>query len=105
MTPYRSISSYVFNHLSMLAEGQQSLAKSLFLGGVTRRFPDMNFAFLEGRRGLGRRPLQRHRRPLGEAQPRAPCAANLDPALVDRDADGRDDGHATRPTPAASAAD
>ncbi len=39
MTPYRSISSYVFNHLSMLAEGQQSLAKSLFLGGVTRRFP------------------------------------------------------------------
>jgi len=32
----------------MLGEGQQSLAKSLFLGGVTRRFPDMNFAFLEG---------------------------------------------------------
>jgi len=48
MTPYRSTSSYVFNHLSMLAEGQQSLAKSLFLGGVTRRFPGMNFAFLEG---------------------------------------------------------
>ena len=48
MTPYRSISNYVFNHLSMLAEGQQSLAKSLFLGGVTRRFPAMNFAFLEG---------------------------------------------------------
>jgi predicted TIM-barrel fold metal-dependent hydrolase len=48
MTPYRSISSYVFNHLSMLGEGQQSLAKSLFLGGVTRRFPGMNFAFLEG---------------------------------------------------------
>ena len=39
MTPYRSPTSYVFNHLSMLAEGQQSLAKSLFLGGVTRRFP------------------------------------------------------------------
>jgi predicted TIM-barrel fold metal-dependent hydrolase len=48
MTPYRSPSSYVFNHLSMLAEGQQSLAKSLFLGGVTNRFPGMNFAFLEG---------------------------------------------------------
>jgi predicted TIM-barrel fold metal-dependent hydrolase len=48
MTPYRSISSYVSNHLSMLGEGQQSLAKSLFLGGVTRRFPDLNFAFLEG---------------------------------------------------------
>jgi predicted TIM-barrel fold metal-dependent hydrolase len=48
MTPYRSISSYMFNHLSMLADGQQSLAKSLFLGGVTRRFPHMNFGFLEG---------------------------------------------------------
>jgi predicted TIM-barrel fold metal-dependent hydrolase len=48
MTPYRSISSYMYNHLSMLANGQQSLAKSLFLGGVTRRFPDMNFVFLEG---------------------------------------------------------
>ena len=48
MTPYRSPTSYVSNHLSMLAEGQQSLAKSLFLGGVTRRFPTMNFAFLEG---------------------------------------------------------
>ena len=32
----------------MLAAGQQALAKSLFLGGVTRRFPSLNFAFLEG---------------------------------------------------------
>ena len=48
MTPYRSPTSYVANHLSMLAEGQQALAKSLFLGGVTHRFPTMNFAFLEG---------------------------------------------------------
>ena len=29
MTPYRSPTSYVANHLSMLAEGQQALAKSL----------------------------------------------------------------------------
>ena len=68
MTPYRSMSSYVFNHLSMLAEGQQSLAKSLFLGGVTRRFPGMNFAFLEGGVSWAAALLQRHRRPLGEAQ-------------------------------------
>jgi len=83
LTPYRSISSYVFNHISMLAAGQQSLAKSLFLGGVTRRFPAMNFGFLEGgvawaaslycdiighweKRNLG--ALRRH----------------LDPALIDR---------------------
>ena len=83
MTPYRSISSYVANHISMLAAGQQSLAKSLFLGGVTRRFPAMNFAFLEG--GVSwaaslycdlighweKRNLESLRR-------------NLDPALVDR---------------------
>ncbi len=48
LTPYDSPSSYVSNHLSMLATGQQSLAKSLFLGGVTRRFPQLSFAFLEG---------------------------------------------------------
>jgi predicted TIM-barrel fold metal-dependent hydrolase len=48
LSPRRSISSYMYNHLGSLAEGQHSLAKSLFLGGVTRRFPDMNFAFLEG---------------------------------------------------------
>src|SRR5271170_547945 len=88
MTPYRSISSYVYNHISMLAEGQQSLAKSLFLGGVTNRFPGMNFAFLEGgvawaaalycdlighweKRNLG--ALRRH----------------LDPVLIDRDLMGQ----------------
>jgi predicted TIM-barrel fold metal-dependent hydrolase len=43
-----SISSYVYNHVGMLAESNHAVAKSLFLGGVTRRFPDLNFAFLEG---------------------------------------------------------
>jgi predicted TIM-barrel fold metal-dependent hydrolase len=44
----RSTSSYMYNHIGHLAEGQHALAKSLFLGGVTRRFPELNFAFLEG---------------------------------------------------------
>jgi predicted TIM-barrel fold metal-dependent hydrolase len=44
----RSISNYMYNHLGHLAEGQHSLCKSLFIGGVTRRFPDLAFAFLEG---------------------------------------------------------
>ncbi|HEX7096442.1 MAG TPA: amidohydrolase family protein, partial [Acidimicrobiales bacterium] len=43
-----SISSYVYNHLGMLGESNHAVAKSLFLGGVTRRFPELNFAFLEG---------------------------------------------------------
>ena len=83
MTPYRSTSSYVFNHLSMLAEGQQSLAKSLFLGGVTRRFPNMNFAFLEG--GVSWAAAlycdiigHWEKRNLGALR------RNLDPSLVDR---------------------
>ncbi len=83
MTPYRSISNYVFNHLSMLAEGQQSLAKSLFLGGVTNRFPTMNFAFLEGGVAWAAAlycDLIGHweKRNIGALR------RNLDPALVDR---------------------
>jgi predicted TIM-barrel fold metal-dependent hydrolase len=44
----RSISSYVYNHINGLAVAHESLCKSLFLGGVTRRFPTLRFAFLEG---------------------------------------------------------
>jgi predicted TIM-barrel fold metal-dependent hydrolase len=43
-----SISNYMYNHIGHLAEGQHALAKSLFMGGVTRRFPEVRFAFLEG---------------------------------------------------------
>jgi predicted TIM-barrel fold metal-dependent hydrolase len=44
----RSPSSYVYNHIGGLATSHESLAKSLFLGGVTRRFPTLRFGFLEG---------------------------------------------------------
>ena len=83
MTPYRSISSYVFNHLSMLADGQQSLAKSLFLGGVTRRFPALNFAFLEG--GVAWAAAL-YSDLIGHWEKRnlAALRRDLDPALVDR---------------------
>jgi predicted TIM-barrel fold metal-dependent hydrolase len=83
MTPYRSPSSYVFNHLSMLAEGQQSLAKSLFLGGVTRRFPGMNFVFLEG--GVAwAAALYSDLVGHWEKRNLAALRRNLDPALIDR---------------------
>ena len=83
MTPYRSISSYVYNHVSMLAEGQQSLAKSLFLGGVTNRFPGMNFAFLEG--GVSWAAAL-YSDLIGHWEKRhvAALRQNLDPSLVDR---------------------
>ena len=83
ITPYRSPTSYVSNHLSMLATGQQSLAKSLFLGGVTRRFPGMNFVFLEG--GVAWAAAL-YSDIVGHWEKRnlAALRANLDPALVDR---------------------
>ena len=79
----RSISSYVYNHVGMLGESQHSLAKSLFLGGVTRRFPDLNFAFLEGgvawAASLYADLIGHWEKRNGEAMRR------LDPANVDRD--------------------
>jgi predicted TIM-barrel fold metal-dependent hydrolase len=44
----RSISNYVYNHINGLAAAHESLCKSLFLGGVTRRFPALRVGFLEG---------------------------------------------------------
>jgi predicted TIM-barrel fold metal-dependent hydrolase len=44
----RSISSYVFNHIGGLSASHESLCKSLFLGGVTNRFPRLQVGFLEG---------------------------------------------------------
>jgi hypothetical protein len=38
----------MFNHIGTISTGSEPVCKALFLGGVTRRFPDVNFAFLEG---------------------------------------------------------
>jgi len=44
----RSISSYLYNHMGHFADSGEALAKSLFLGGVSARFPTLRFAILEG---------------------------------------------------------
>ena len=44
----RSTSSYVYNHVGGLAANHESLCKSLFLSGVTHRFPALRIGFLEG---------------------------------------------------------
>ena len=87
-----SISNYMYNHLGHLAEGHHALAKSLFMGGVTRRFPDLPFAFLEGGaawavalyadldRSLGEAQRRRHR-PAQPREPR-PRAARVAPRAV-----------------------
>jgi predicted TIM-barrel fold metal-dependent hydrolase len=44
----RATSSYMYNHVGHFAEAGHALAKAMLMGGVTRRFPTLNFAFLEG---------------------------------------------------------
>jgi len=46
--PRNSSTNYVFNHLGSFAAGGEFLCRSLFMGGVTRRFPTLKFGFLEG---------------------------------------------------------
>lgn len=43
-----SISNYMFNHVGHFADASEALAKALFFGGVTRRFPQLRVALLEG---------------------------------------------------------
>ncbi len=39
---------YIHNHVGSFAASGEAFAKALVLGGVTKRFPTLNFAFLEG---------------------------------------------------------
>ena len=43
-----SPSNFVYNHIGHFATAGHAAAKALLLGGVTQRFPRLNFAFLEG---------------------------------------------------------
>jgi hypothetical protein len=46
-----SPTNFVYNHIGHFAAAGEAVCKAIFLGGVTRRFPDVKFAFLEG--GVG----------------------------------------------------
>lgn len=80
-----SPSNFTYNHIGHFAAAGEAVCKALFLGGVTRRFPDLNFAFLEG--GVGFACLLyadlighwriRSREALADTDP-----ANLDVALL-----------------------
>lgn len=43
-----STSNYMYNHMGHFAQAGEAFCKALFMGGVTRRFPTLKFAFLEG---------------------------------------------------------
>jgi predicted TIM-barrel fold metal-dependent hydrolase len=81
---FTSVSSYVSNHIGFFAERMQKVCKSLFMGGVTRRFPTLNIAFLECGVGWASSllvDLVEH----WEKRNVEALRANLDPALVDWD--------------------
>jgi predicted TIM-barrel fold metal-dependent hydrolase len=40
--------SYIYNHVGSFAAAGEAFAKAVVLGGVAKRFPTLNFAFLEG---------------------------------------------------------
>ncbi len=46
-----SPSNFVYNHIGHFAAASEAVCKAMFLGGVTRRFPTLKMAFLEG--GVG----------------------------------------------------
>jgi predicted TIM-barrel fold metal-dependent hydrolase len=46
-----SPSNFCYNHIGHFASAGHAVAKAIFFGGITRRFPALNFAFLEG--GVG----------------------------------------------------
>jgi predicted TIM-barrel fold metal-dependent hydrolase len=46
-----SVNSFTYNHIGHFANASHAFAKALILGGVTHRFPQLRFGFLEG--GVG----------------------------------------------------
>ncbi|MBW2499616.1 MAG: amidohydrolase family protein [Deltaproteobacteria bacterium] len=78
----RSISSYMYNHVGHFAAAGEALCKSLFMGGVTRRFPKLRFAFLEGGVAWACAQLSDQ---LGHWRKRnGAMLGNYDPAALDR---------------------
>jgi predicted TIM-barrel fold metal-dependent hydrolase len=80
-----SPSNFCYNHIGHFAAASEAICKAVFLGGVTRRFPELRFAFLEGGVGwacqlyadlVGHWKI-RNRAALEEVNP-----ANLDPQLL-----------------------
>lgn len=81
----RSTENWVYNHIGHFAASGEALCKSLFLGGVTRRFPKLRIALLEGGVGWG---CGLYSDLVGHWQKRNVKALrqNLDPALLDIEA-------------------
>jgi predicted TIM-barrel fold metal-dependent hydrolase len=78
-----SPSNAVYNHIGHFGVAGEAVCKALFLGGVTRRFPSLHFAFLEG--GVGWACML-YSDLIGHWNKRNPAAlADIDPANVNRE--------------------
>ncbi len=82
-TARSSPSNYMYNHIGHFAEAGEAVCKSLFFGGVTRRFPELRFGFREGGAASGCRRdadlVGRWKKRNGSAMKK-----RLDPARLDR---------------------
>jgi predicted TIM-barrel fold metal-dependent hydrolase len=79
-----SPSNGVYNHIGHFGVAGEAVCKALFLGGVTRRFPSLRFAFLEGGVGWG---CMLYSDLIGHWKKRNPAALeDINPANLDREA-------------------
>lgn len=79
----RSYRNGIFNHLGHFAAAGEALCRSLFMGGVTRRFPTLNFGFLEGGSVWGASLYNSLVAHWEKRNPRS-LRENLDPAKINR---------------------
>jgi len=78
----QSHSNFTYNHIGHFATAGEAVCKAIFMGGVTRRFPALKFAFLEGGVGWA---CQLYADLIGHWKKRnAAALADVDPANLDR---------------------
>lgn len=78
-----STSHYIYDHVGSFAAAGEAFAKALVLGGVTKRFPQLAFAFLEGGVAWG---TELYSSLVGHCSKRNPTQiGNYDPDTIDMD--------------------
>jgi len=78
-----STSNYMYNHIGHFGAAGEALCKAMFFGGVTRRFPTLRCAFLEGGVGWA---ASLYADMIGHWEKRnGKAMSNYDPANLDRE--------------------
>jgi hypothetical protein len=74
--------NYLYNHVGSFAAAAETAARSLFFGGVPRRYPDLRFVFLEG--GVAWAAALQHDLVGHWAKRSREAVLNYDPDALDR---------------------